>query len=267
MFKVFKSSLESVGKKYDELKSTEPNDLALAESFEKGLETLPFLSKVFGPYFPRPNWALRWDGIEKIGGMSSVVDKMSLEHSYSSSFKRDFQGNPDGGERTNSERISNGFSPLLGVNTTFKELWKGSLNGTLRYNTTTSYDLNLSVGNIVETFAQEISLSLSYTRRGFSFPLFGLNLNNDIDMSVTYSSTRNSRRTYDPAVLSSNQDGVPLDGSTRSSLEPRVRYVLSTRVTASLFYRYTKVAPDEGGSLIPGTTSNEAGLDIHIAIQ
>ena len=84
---------------------------------------------------------------------------------------------------------------------------------------------------------------------------------------MTYSRTRNSRRTHDPTALSSTQEGVPLEGNTRTTLEPRIRYVLSSRVTAALFYRYSKVAPDEGGSLIPGTTTNEAGLDIHIAIQ
>jgi cell surface protein SprA len=267
---VFKSSLEDVGKKYDQLKEQKPPDEALAESFEKGLEALPFMNKFFGQFFPRANWTLRWDGMEKIAGIGNYVERMSLEHSYSSSFRRDFRGIPDGGERTDAERVTNGFSPLLGVNTTFKELLKGNLSGNVRYNTSTTYDLNLSAaggGSIVETFAQEISVSLSYSRRGFSFPLFGVNLNNDIDMTMTYSRTKNSRKTHDPSVLSSNQEGVPLEGNTRTVLEPRVRYALSTRVTAALFYRYTKIAPDEGGSLIPGTSTNEAGLDIHISIQ
>jgi cell surface protein SprA len=266
-FKVFKSGLEDVGKKYDQLKTQEPPDQALAEAFEKGLESLPFFNKFFGQFFPRANWTLRWDGIEKIAGMNSVLEKMTLEHSYASSFKRDFRGIPEGGERTDIERVTNGFSPLLGVNATFKEFMKGSLSGNIRFNTTTTYDLNLSVNNIVETLAREISLSLTYSRRGFSFPLFGVNLNNDVDMTMTFSTTKNSRRTHEPSVLSVNQEGIPLEGNTRTVLEPRFRYVLSTRVTAALFYRYTKLAPDELGSLIPGTTTNEAGLDIHIAIQ
>ncbi len=84
---------------------------------------------------------------------------------------------------------------------------------------------------------------------------------------MTYSLTKNSRRTYDVNTLESNLSGTPLEGSTRTVMEPRIRYVLSSRVTAAIFYRYTKVSPDEGGSTIPGTTTNEAGLDIHIAIQ
>jgi hypothetical protein len=50
-------------------------------------------------------------------------------------------------------------------------------------------------------------------------------------------------------------------------MEPRIKYVLSARVTASVYYRYTKIAPDDAGSLITGSTTNEAGLDLHIAIQ
>jgi hypothetical protein len=67
--------------------------------------------------------------------------------------------------------------------------------------------------------------------------------------------------------LEVNTTGQPLDGSTRTVLEPRIKYVLSSRVTASVYYRLTKIAPDDTGSRIPGSTVNEAGLDIQISIQ
>jgi hypothetical protein len=134
-------------------------------------------------------------------------------------------------------------------------------------NTTTTYDLNIVAHNIAETFSQEMSFSLTYSRRGFRIPLFGLNLNNDIELTMTYSRTKNTRREHDPSLLSSYQDGTPLDGSTRTTMEPRVRYVLSSQVSAALFFRYSRIAPDEGGSSIFGTTTNEAGVDIHISIQ
>ena len=115
--------------------------------------------------------------------------------------------------------------------------------------------------------AQEISVSLNYSRRGFEIPFFGLSLNNDLDISASYSLTKNSRKTYDITKLDVNTTGAPLEGSTRTVIEPRIKYVLSSRVTASVYYRYTKIAPDDSGSRIPGSTVNEAGLDIHIAIQ
>ncbi|MBI4548850.1 MAG: cell surface protein SprA [Ignavibacteriae bacterium] len=264
---VFKSNLEDVGKKFDKkIEEGEPVSSALAESFEEGLEALPILNKVFGQFVPRPNWTLRWDGIERIAGIKSFIQRMSLEHSYNSSFRRDFRGDPLLGEQTTSERVSYGFSPLAAINVTFKDMLKGHLDGNVRFNSTTTYDLNVTAQNIGETFSQEIALSLRYSRRGFSFPIFGLNLSNDVDVSLTLSRTKNSRRTHYPRTLATDQDGVPLEGSTRTQIEPRIQYVLSTRVRAALFYRYTKVAPDEGGSRIFGTTTNEAGLDIHISI-
>lgn len=269
-FKVFKSNLEDVGKKFDEARLNLPDaqvNAALAQSFEKGLEALPILD-IFGQYMPRANWSLRWDGIEKVLGISGVVDHLSFEHSYSSSFRRDYQTYPGNGEQTNTEQVSYAFSPLAGITASFKDFLKGTMSGTFRYNTSTNYDLNLAAlpANIVETLSQEISLSLTYSRKGFSFPLFGLNLSNDVDFTFTFSLTKNARTEYDPTLLSSNQDGSPLDGSTQTNMEPQIRYVLSTRVTASIYYKYSKTAPDASGSLIYGTTSNEAGVNVHISI-
>jgi cell surface protein SprA len=271
LFKALKSDLTEVGKKYNVAKrnsaDTRSDDVKLSEAFESGLETLPFFKKIFGPYFPRVNYTFRWDGLERLSFLSGFVERMGLEHGYTSSYTRQWRGDPDGGQRTDAARVTYGFSPLLGLNGSMKDFLKGGLTSSLRYTTTTSYDLNVIAHNIAETFSQEIALTLTYSRRGFEFFLFGLSLSNDLEMGLTYSLTKNSSRTYDVNTLETNTTGQPLQGSTRTTLEPRIRYVLSSRVTASIFYRYTKIAPDRAGSFIPGSTTNEAGLDIHIAIQ
>ena len=141
------------------------------------------------------------------------------------------------------------------------------MGANLRYNTGTSYDLATSSRNIVEGSTSEIAFTASYSRKGFEIPFFGLSLNNDIDISLDYSVAANARKSYDVGHLDENITGQQLEGSTRTVIEPRIKYVLSQRVNAAVYYRYTKIAPDAAGSLIPGTTTNEAGLDIHIAIQ
>lgn len=266
--KFFNTNLENVGKKYEEYQGSMSQDAALARAFEEGLEAMPWLNKVLGQYFPRVNWTLRWDGVEKIAGIGSVVERMSIDHSYNSSFKRSFREVVGVGEQTDMERVSYAFAPLLGVNATFKQFLKGSLTGNIKFNSTTSYDLHLSSTNknITEDLTQDIQLTLAYARSGFSFPLFGLNLSNDINVSFTYTLSKKSQRLHVPNLLATNQEGNPLGGSTRTQMEPRLRYVLSSRVTAALYYRYSKIAPDAEGSSIIGTTSNEAGLDIHISI-
>jgi cell surface protein SprA len=273
---MFKSSLKDVSKRYSELKtnrdSTVSNEEKLAQAFEEGFEALPFLRKIFGPYLPRVNWSLRWDGLERIPMFAGFATRVSLEHSYSSSYTRQFENRPQGvgqpaSERTTGQRITYGFSPLVGMNFTFKDLFKGSFGANLRYNTNTSFDLSAASLSLVEQLTQEISITANYSKRGFEIPFFGVSLNNDLEVSASYSVSKNSRVTYATDKLDVNVTGTPNEGSTRTVLEPRIRYVLSSRVTASVYYRYTKIAPDEAASRIPGSTVNEAGLDIHIAIQ
>ncbi|MGA9117414.1 MAG: cell surface protein SprA [Bacteroidota bacterium] len=269
---VFKSNLKEVSKRYNDLKNdrdtTLSDDEKLAVAFEEGFEAFPFLRKLFGQYYPRVNWSVRWDGLEKIPLFSGFVNRLSLDHAYTATYQRQYRNLPPAGvEQTDGQRVAYGFTPLVGLNFTFKDLFKGGLGATMRYNTNTSYDLQTSSRNIVETLAQEISVTANYTRRGFEIPLFGVSLNNDVDISFSYSVTKNSRRQYEIARLDVNTEGSPLDGNTRTVMEPRIRYVLSSRVTASVYYRYTNIAPDDSGSRIPGSTTNEAGLDIHISIQ
>ncbi|HXX64433.1 MAG TPA: cell surface protein SprA, partial [Bacteroidota bacterium] len=269
---IFKTSLQDVAKRYSVLKSTSldssNNQANLSQAFQEGFEALPFLSKLFGQYYPRVNWTLRWDGLEKIPLFAGFVSKLSLDHSYNSTYTRSFENVPGGvGEVTDAQRVGYGFAPLVGANFTFKEVLKGNFGANLRYNTNTSYDLSVSSANIVETLQQEISFTASYSRKGFEIPFFGLSLSNDVDISLNYSISKNSRTSYDVSQLDVNLVGVPLEGTTRTTIEPRIKYVLSQRVSASVYYTYTKIEPDFAGSQVPGSTTNEAGLDIHIAIQ
>ncbi|HUI65520.1 MAG TPA: cell surface protein SprA, partial [Bacteroidota bacterium] len=269
---IFKTSLQDVAKRYSLLKATSTdsssNQANLSQAFQQGFEALPILSKLFGQYYPRVNWSLRWDGLEKIPLFAGFVSKLSLDHSYNSTYTRSFENVPGGvGEVTDAQRVGYGFAPLLGANFTFKEVLKGNFGANLRYNTNTSYDLSVSSANIVETLQQEISFTASYSRKGFEIPFFGLSLSNDVDISFNYSVTKNSRTSYDVSQLDVNLVGVPLEGTTRTTMEPRIKYVLSQRVSASVYYTYTKIEPDFAGSQVPGSTTNEAGLDIHIAIQ
>ncbi|HLP17153.1 MAG TPA: cell surface protein SprA [Bacteroidota bacterium] len=240
-------------------------DQKLSEAFEKGFETLPFLRQLFGQFMPRMNYSFRWDGLEKYSVFTSWATRVSLDHAYQSSYKRTFRS-PSGVEVTESQRVTYGFAPLLGLSITFKELLKGNMSANVRYSSSASYDLSPSSKNIAETGTREISFTASYGRTGFEIPLFGLALNNDVDISMNYTYAKNSRQSYSTATTSAFV-AQPGEGSSRTTMEPRIKYVLSARVTASLFYRYTKVAPDEGGSRIPGSSTNEGGVDVHIAIQ
>ena len=88
---------------------------------------------------------------------------------------------------------------------------------------------------------------------------------NNIDITFNYGYSHNASVLYDFNDFKSA--GLPMDGTSRTTMEPRIRYSLSERVTASVYYRYTRIAPDDGGSKIPGSTTNEGGVDVHVLIQ
>jgi cell surface protein SprA len=262
--------VEEVNKVYERLKAdredTRTNDAKLSQAFEEGLEALPLSKKLLGDLIPRPNWSIRWDGLEKLPLFSAIAQRISLDHSYTSSYRQRWRLSPAGDEITESQQVTYGFSPLVGLQLSFGEVMKGNLSGTVRYGATTSLDLSPSAQNIVESNATDVAISANYGRRGFEFPFFGLSLSNDLDLNFNYTYTRNTRVVYE---MKGNfkKDGTPLEGSSRTIMETRIRYILSARVTASLFYKYTKVKPDAGGSRIPGSTVNDVGLDIRLAIQ
>ncbi len=270
IFSIFKSGITEVGKEYDKLRAntadTRTNDQKLADAFENGFESFPLLRKIFGDFFPRVNYTFHWDGLEQLGLFQKWTQRVSLDHAYNSTYRTSFKGDLTGaGQNIEAQRIMYGFAPLVGLNITFKEMLKGNMSANIQYSTNSTFDLTPAAQNIIEGSTREISLTASYGRTGFEIPFFGVALSNDVDISFSYSLSQNSRQTY--SAQEGIGTGVPGEGSTRTTMEPRIRYVLSSRVTASVYYRYTSIVPDAGGSAIPGSTSNEGGLDVHISIQ
>lgn len=262
---VFNSGIKQVAELYN---PNDPNS-SLSNAFVKGFESLPILSN-FGflssvsKYIPRPNWRLTWDGLEKLPLLKSIAQRISLDHSYSSTYTEGWKLSRDGNEEIQVQKIEYGFSPLAGLSLTFGQLWGGNLSGNLKYSTRTSFDLGVTTNNITENFSKDIGFTLQFSKSGFELPLFGLALKNDIEFSLAYSSTRSASVRYD--MKDFKEDGTPQDGSTRVTIEPRIKYTISAKVTLSIFYKRSTTEP-EGASRIPPTTINEAGLDVSISIN
>lgn len=252
----------------NEIYQADPNK-DIAAAFSEGFESVPILSQlpVFKDvikYIPRANWRINWKGLEKISFLKGFARSISMNHAYTSSYAEGWKVNTDGERQVQTQRINYGFTPLAGVNITFDDVWGGNLTGAVKYSTKTSYDLGITTKNITESFTRDINLTASFSKSGFSLPLFGLDLKNDIEMSLSYTSAQNSTVIFEMDNFSEN--GEPQDGTIRTIIEPRIKYTLSSKVTLSLFYKRTSVEP-EGASRIQATTTNEAGLDVHISIQ
>ena len=268
-FSAFGTNIEAVNRKYETLKAENPGaneSELLAEAFEQGLEVVPFFSDLAGIPLPRLNWAFKWDGLEKLPIFEDLVKRLSIEHRYTSTIETRIRNNQDGGIITESKRVTQNFQPFLGVSMSFQKLWKGDLSLTTRWGKQNTIELNTSSNNIVQTSTNEFTASLSYRKTGFEVPMLGLRLKNDLEVTVSFSRQNNSQLIFDIKEL--DKGGTPREGTTRTTLEPRIRYVLSRRVTGSLFYRYQRTSPDDlAGSRIPGTTIHEGGLEIRLTIS
>jgi cell surface protein SprA len=271
IFSFFKNGIKKVNELYQAKGGKGVASMQdLSDSFVEGFETMPLLSKFsflkeFTKYIPRPNWRLQWDGLEALPLLKSVTKKVTLEHSYSSSYSEGWKLSTDNGAKEiQTQRVSYGFSPLVGLNLTFNSLWDGSFTGSIKYNTKTDYSLGLTTQNVSESVSKDIGISLNYSKTGFEIPLFGVSLKNDFEFSFSYTYGKNSNVSYDLGEF--KEDGTPGDISTRISMEPRIKYVISSKVTLSVFYKRTTQQP-EGVSQLPATTTNEMGLDVNISIQ
>ena len=265
IFSLFDNGISKVNELYRK-SNRSPEDLAKA--FEEGFETAPWISKYIlkglGRYIPRANYRLSWSGLEKFFLFESFASRVSLEHAYKSGYSQNLRINPNGKKDVIFQSIDYGFQPLASLNIGFKPLWNGNLSGTVRYNTNSRFDLGTTTKTINETYTQDIGFTLSFSKSGFELPAFGISLKNDIEFSLSYSLQRNSSILYEMEDF--KEEGKPVEGNIRTTLEPRFKYVLSQRVTMSVYYRRNTTEP-EGASRIPPTTTNEAGLDLRISIQ
>lgn len=271
VFTMFKSGINQVATDYQNLKTADPNNQQssandkASQAFVQGFETLPILDKIFGQYMPRMNYSFSWGGLEGLPLFKSFASQVSLSNAYQSTYTQNWHAAATGGTVTDAQTISYGFQPLLGLNITFKPFGDANISGSVMYNTTTQYNLSPSARTIAQSYTGQLSITADYAKRGFSLPLFGLDLKNDIDISANYSVSQSSRLSYSLDNISSG--ATPIDGTSQTSIELQFKYNISQRVTASIYYKNTRLAPTVPGSPIPGTTTNEAGIDVHVSIS
>jgi hypothetical protein len=265
----FDSGLDKVNDIY-KTKTGDDVNKNLSEAFVEGMESFPWISQLpgmeeYGKYIPRPNWKISWTGLEKLPFLAGLAQRISLNHAYTSSYSEGWKLNAESVTEIQVQKVSYGFAPLVGMTMTFKDFLGGDVTSSVKFSSKTNYDLGLTTQNVTESLSKDISISASYSKSGFEIPLFGLSLKNDIEISFSYTLGQNSVLLYRMGE-EYNSEGEPQDGTTRTTIEPRIRYVMSSRVTLSLFFKMSSVEP-QGASRIPPTSTNEAGLDVHISIQ
>lgn len=237
---------------------------ALATSFREGFESLQLWSGDLARIMPALNWTLRWDGIEKLPLFKGIAQRVYLEHGYASTYTENARVN-DNGRIVEVQQVQVGFKPLLGITMNFDEkALEGVLTASMRYNTTTSHSLNASArATVSREESHEVQIQASYLKRGVALKFLGFDMENDLEFSFLGQFKRSLQSRYDIANFDPNADVV--QGTTQITIEPRARYTISNRVTASAFVRYEGNFNE--GATSPGYSTTQVGVDIRVSIS
>ncbi len=242
---------------------------AMTDAFISGLQAFEFLPGVLQRYLPQVNWSLRWEGIEKFWILEQFAQRITLEHAYQTIYTESAY-TTDNGRVVNAQTVQMQFQPLVGAIFSFDEKkLKGLLTANLRYNSRTNYSIAAAARTLTEEVQNELAFNANYALRGFSFPLLGIDLKNDVEFSLIASYRASSRRTFllgqRTAQAQQSTNGTEVDGRRSFLIEPRARYTLSRLVTATAFFRYN--GEFTTGAANPGFSVTEVGVELRISIS
>lgn len=152
----------------------DPNKISL--DLESDVSDLSFL--------PRPNWQLRYDGLNKLPWFKEKFSSFTVEHAYSSTLRvNNFYSDvefdpvspytdikPNGNYYSRIEipfiTIQEQFNPVIGV----RLKTRSDLNLDFEYNTSRTLDLSVNVATeLLETKKQEYVFSFGYTIKDSNF--------------------------------------------------------------------------------------------------
>lgn len=227
----------------------------LTSSFKSQIAAIPF-----------PNWTLTFSGLEKFPLFAQFANSVTLDNSFVSEYTESKLIDINAIDIPNSQTVTQAFSPLIGLNFNFKEVFGGNLTSTFRINSGVSYNLNPTGANIQTLSTNEWSLNANFSKSGFNLPLFGLSLSNDISFALTLSKLTNEPSNYEYGTTA-NGSQVAGNGSTVTTINPSIQYSLSSKVSMQLFYRYINTNPTGATVTTVPRTSKEGGLNIRIIIQ
>lgn len=215
--------------------------------------------------FAFPNWNLNITGLEKFPLFAQFAQAVTLESSFQSEYSEGTSSDVFDNTTVTNQRIVQSFSPLVGMNFSFKQVWGGNMSANFKFNKGVTYTINPQSSLIQVMNTSDWNVNLNFTKAGFDIPLFGLSLKNDIAFALTVSKTLNNPIDY--VFPRGVRDKRPGAGSTQMTINPSVQYNLSSKVAMQLFFKYINTEPTENTVAITPRTSNEGGLNIKITIQ
>ena len=202
------------------------------------------------PKIPLPNWTLTYDGLTKIPFIADKFSSISVRHGYrsayningfnsllryeernGSSINRDANNNFLPEFQFAQVTLSEYFSPLIGVDTRFKN----NLTATFELNRSRLLGLSLSNSQLAQLSENNMVLGLGYRTTKFRFP-FGwfksLKMDNNMDFKLDVALRDNKTVIYRADVAEAEVSS----GAKNITLRPSVDYVLNQKFNVKVFY-------------------------------
>lgn len=232
----------------------------------------------------RPNWRITYDGLLQIGNLNKIFKSVTLSHAYQCTYSIgnyssylnwvSVDGNmgftqdeltrqpvPSSPYNISSVAITEKFSPLIGVNMTFKN----DLTVNAEYRDARTLNLNSSAGQIVETGSKQISLGAGIKIPDFNKVVrFGSSqggVSNDLSMNldIAFSNNQSLIRRIETAYTQATQ------GTQTFSINFMATYQFSRKVSLSAFFDHQVNTPLVSNSAYP-TSNTNYGVAVNISL-
>jgi hypothetical protein len=203
---------------------------------------------------PIPEWSITWSGWEKFPTFEKIAETVSLEHTFVGSRTTGWNDNRD---NVAKHDYSRNFSPLLGVNMTFKK----GITGSIRYNLTETGAVTMIPSPSKSRTRQSgLAISASYAMRtGFRVPIWPFKnkrFKNNTTVSLAFN--MNSNRSENEA----SGKFVETNFSKNWSIKPSLDYSFSNSVTGGAHFEYGSNKSKTGDS-----NYQEFGIRVNITIR
>ena len=233
-----------------------------------GLSAFPSIKSLL------PNWRITYNGLTKIPALQKYFKDITLSHQYRASynvgsytsylnwadagnglgFTRDVTtGNPTPSSpyEISSVSISDGFTPLLGVDATALN----NITGKVEYRTSRTLNLNISSYQLVESNTNEFVIGLGYKFVEFNKVLKmkkTQNFSNDLTVNLDFS----FRKTQSLIRKIEEQFTQATSGNIARTIQFSADYGLSRALTLRAFYDLQINKPLVSSASYPTSNSN-----------
>ena len=233
-------------------------------------------NNMFTDLFPnllkmRPNWRVSYNGLSKIKPLKKYIKSFDITHGYRSTYNvgsyvtnsdysqgengiswiRNLQNDFTSHHQVNSVSINEMFTPLIGINIT----WKNNITTKFENKRTRTINLSLSNNQIIENHNNDLIIGMGYRFDKMNLILGSKSgakkMSSDLNLRLDFSIKDNI------AIFRRIEDGVNqlTSGRKIKTLKLTADYVLSDRFNMQVFYDRAITSPYISSSY-PTTNSN-----------